>query len=490
MSGEVKVIISFATEDFITPGHDDILLRLAGGLSERGLTGNFHLTGQLARALRARGRTDVVEALRTHEIGYHSDTHGALPFMGATFENNSWDDGIAGVLPAEAKGLRHVEELVGKRATYLTLEFVKAPQLIYAMRLLGIPQLGYSQIPTFGRAAAWMAGLLCCGDRLLLGMGLPPDTPDRLERMCSRFDQLYDRARAGENDSVIRAFLHPYKLITYPGKSWVSVNRWYRQARPPDGDWQVPGRLPSEVSRRLLAEHEALLDHMMRKPDVRFTPMSVLMEMYPQNAPAVVPIGTVVELAGRVRARPAAVEIGDMSYSPAETYALLIAAVCGYARSGRLPGSVPFRFALGPVSEPPQHETPTQVSAEEFLRTCTVEDRRIDFHQRMSSSFECGGKSLGPGTVLSAAAELVCRTAESGAAPDTMFLTPRANLPEVADDPYFQQQTFTREGSYPEGFTGANICRYCRLQSWSVKPAVLKGAGGPLATMTGHEGTR
>lgn len=39
------------------------------------------------------------------------------------------------------------------------------------------------------------------------------------------------------------------------------------------------------------------------------------------------------------------------------------------------------------------------------------------------------------------------------------------------------EQTFTREGSYPEGLTGANICRYCRLQSWSVKPAVRSGRG-------------
>ena len=44
-------------------------------------------------------------------------------------------------------------------------------------------------------------------------------------------------------------------------------------------------------------------------------------------------------------------------------------------------------------------------------------------------------------------------------------------LPVVAAEPFFKHETFTRE-IYPDGFDGRNICKMCRLQSWSWKPAV------------------
>ena len=45
------------------------------------------------------------------------------------------------------------------------------------------------------------------------------------------------------------------------------------------------------------------------------------------------------------------------------------------------------------------------------------------------------------------------------------------NLPVIAGEPFFSEETFTRD-IYPDGFEGRNICRMCRLQSWSWKPAV------------------
>ena len=61
----MKIIVSFATEEFVTPEHDDVILRLAAILRRRGITGSFHLTGDYARKLRERRRSDVITALRT-----------------------------------------------------------------------------------------------------------------------------------------------------------------------------------------------------------------------------------------------------------------------------------------------------------------------------------------------------------------------------------------------------------------------------------------
>ncbi len=47
------------------------------------------------------------------------------------------------------------------------------------------------------------------------------------------------------------------------------------------------------------------------------------------------------------------------------------------------------------------------------------------------------------------------------------------SLPETAADPSFTAKEWTRD-IYPDGFTGENICRLARLQSWSFRPAVIR----------------
>lgn len=76
-----QVILSFATEVADEPKDFDHIKALAEFLTQEELIGNFHLTGDYARALKHHGRLDVVEALMSHEIGFHCNHHGAAPFM-------------------------------------------------------------------------------------------------------------------------------------------------------------------------------------------------------------------------------------------------------------------------------------------------------------------------------------------------------------------------------------------------------------------------
>ena len=58
----MKVIQSFATESAGCSRIHDLIREFAEYLSARGLKGNFHLTGDFARALRRHARTDVIKA--------------------------------------------------------------------------------------------------------------------------------------------------------------------------------------------------------------------------------------------------------------------------------------------------------------------------------------------------------------------------------------------------------------------------------------------
>ena len=160
---------------------------------------------------------------------------------------------------------------------------------------------------------------------------------------------------------------------------------------------------------------------------------------------------------GRLRSRLAGPRLSTLSH---------------YARASILPDVVPLRFRLGPVYNPAQPDEDRAVITSNFLQACVLEDGRYDFHDRMSSEFKCAGTYIGPGTALAAATRLLQGMVGPEDLPEHVAIRPKRNLPEAADEAYFQEQAFYREGIYPEGFTGEAICRDCRLQSWSVRPAV------------------
>src|SRR5215467_12990909 len=75
----VDVILWFDTEDYLSLADDDACKRLADLLTERHIRATFKVVGEKARVLERRGRTDVIEALRKHDIGFHANYHSVHP---------------------------------------------------------------------------------------------------------------------------------------------------------------------------------------------------------------------------------------------------------------------------------------------------------------------------------------------------------------------------------------------------------------------------
>ena len=91
----VDVILWFDTEDYLSPSDDDACKRLADMLSERHIRATFKVVGEKARVLERRGRTDVIEALRKHDIGYHANFHSVHPTPTEYLADCGWLDGIS-----------------------------------------------------------------------------------------------------------------------------------------------------------------------------------------------------------------------------------------------------------------------------------------------------------------------------------------------------------------------------------------------------------
>src|SRR5262249_53568797 len=91
----VYVILWFDTEDYILPASDDAALKVADWLTKEGIKATFKVVGEKARTLERRGRQDVIDALKKHEIGYHSNYHSVQPTPAQYLSNLGWDEGVA-----------------------------------------------------------------------------------------------------------------------------------------------------------------------------------------------------------------------------------------------------------------------------------------------------------------------------------------------------------------------------------------------------------
>ena len=109
----VHVVLWFDAEDYILPEDDDATKRLAEMLTRLGVKATFKVVGEKARVLEQRGRTDVIAALKRHEIGYHSNTHSQQPTIAVYLQHAGWDDGRAEFERREGQGSRDVARIFG-----------------------------------------------------------------------------------------------------------------------------------------------------------------------------------------------------------------------------------------------------------------------------------------------------------------------------------------------------------------------------------------
>ena len=459
-----KLFISFATEEFVTPAHNEVLIKIATILSERNIVGSFHLTGELARNLRDNQRLDVIKALRQHEIGYHSNTHGAYPFIGTICEDNNWDSAVAKLIRTEAKGILDIENIFDRRPAYYVTEFTKAPQLIYALRSLGIDLLGFSGLPENRKTPfCWYTGSLCYTGPMM-GMESPPHK-GRLQEMKDEFDNLYK-----DSNGVIKLFNHPYKFAYNNNiASWVSENKIYKSYNI-HTPWIVPEEslYSNEVTNSLFSEFEQLLDYILEKDDVEFLSTSQIALPYQNKLPRFISWKVFSELLQQINKSITWLKAGDMIFAPSEIFSLMTYALKYFAKHHKLPESLPLREALGPVVlEPCSLNESVSVAIDIIFKNIANIDRVLDFSQQLPVEVEFSNCKIPLASAYYAFAHLLKDSIPNSG---NVIFEPATPLPEIASKDCLNAQSWTKQ-SYPAGFSGENICTYARLQSWTYKPA-------------------
>jgi len=463
----MRVFFAYDNEDWVTPQSDDIVKRLAELHEDYGLVACFYTVAERARALRRRGRQDVIEAFGHHEIAYHNDTHGHFPrAQGVYCEELGWEAGLAELLRIEARGVQDVAAIFDEfPVTWCQGECNWAPQAVHGLRQLGLGSWTGSLYGTPDGMPVWYMGQLSVR-RAMHIVSVQPNSAD--EPLFDRFTRDFERRMEEKSgEGFIYVFGHPCR---WGAETWWGQEQWadYHAGKVTEpGQLRPPSKLYSRARiRRLLEETDRCLEWVASRDDLTPTTYGELNAACEEPSMVWLSIEGLLDAAEAVAGQFTYVTLDEVTLSPADVLAALVW-LLSRPDAGEDP-PIPVRRPLGPLGEP--HAlgeatiVPIPVAQEAFRKV----DEAIERTGAIPAKVSVNGLDLGPADVLRLAVHAL-----TAAEVEPWRLVPGPALPEVAEAQCFQETRFN-SWSYPEGFEPTYLSNLARWQSWTFRPAVMR----------------
>jgi hypothetical protein len=479
---EVSVILWFDTEDYLLPADDDAAKRLAEILSRRAIRATFKLVGEKARVLEKRGRKDVIDALKKHDIGYHSNFHSVHPAPAEYLAEYGWTDGVAEFVRRERQGAEDVRRIFGVEtlSCYGQPGSSWAPQTLGALPLIGVAPHG---VPCYvdegdhvglGGQPFWYCGALTVYHMSPNWTRMDLYKENGLEEGCAAFRRIHDRLQ-GDGGGLISVYYHPCEWVHL--EFWDGVN-FRRGANPPREKWKAPPQRFAEETEGAFERFESYIDF-QKSLGVKFVTASDLPLMYVDRARKEgIDIETakaiVANIVGSVGIR--FLKDKERILSVADQFTVLTELLGSAIDDGKLPAKVSVPLVLGPAEAPPLANEVEEFDWPSFRDTLLDVRDALRARQQIPSRIFAGAKKASPADFLMAMAQVA--DAILGPALDGKLAFPeKVHLPggtflwperQVASD---TAELFGGWIIHPEGFRAPRILEQARLQTWTLKPA-------------------
>jgi hypothetical protein len=471
---QVLVTLWFDTEDYILTEDDDATLRLATMLTGLGVRATFKLVGEKARVLEARQRTDVLEALRHHDIGYHSNTHSQQPTVAVYLQHAGWTDGVAEFFRREGPGARDVERIVGARPlAYGQPGSAWAPQAYPALRQMGIrmyldeaDHVGIDDQPFYYGGLLNVFRMRSTLVRMELAGG------KSLENGKGAFARVADALRA-KGGGAISIYYHPNEWVQT--EFWDAVN-FSKGANPPRDAWRRPGTRPPSETEQAFADFEQFVRFVQAQPGVQFVPASGMLQRYADRTRGRAFTLPEIQTVARACVSTLDVVAGDgYALSAADCFSLLTAATSTFVTSRTWPREERARYLDGPARPHVRGEGSGAAAGpipwDAFTRALGDAAASAEATGRVPDEVWIGSESVSPSDFLATVAGVVSEA--STQVPATVVrrhATVAAERYVAADSPALWNWPI-----FPEGFHAPTIMEHARLQAWTLKPALLHG---------------
>jgi len=484
------VFICFDTENPIDPESDDALLRLAQIYHSAGLPACFFFVGQKARVLRERGRKDVLDALRGHEIEYHGNYGFEFPEPALVYGNrDAWDEAVQKGFMYETPGLQDIAEITGQFPVATCQHSNNhSPATTYAMNQAGVKVWnGGLGAPLEG--PGWILGMFVLGRHSrtvssqgswVSGFQYNPEHPDRKPptmepaKELKQFQERFD-AQLEKGHSHIVVIGHPtcWALAEWCG--------WYEWALPfrYAGRDTIAGTYPharrwERTATRSQEDTEAHLEWtataakwLAKRNDINITKFA---DVYAEHAepPGQWLSGEQVKYVARqLMEKFDYVEVAGTTLSAADALFVLAQYIEFMFKEHHRPSHIQIRRTIGPVEEVFIPKSPLTFKRQNYIFGARQVVHYVNAHGRLLHAMRAHGIDSGPGELLLALAQAI--VAEN--LPDSVTVEPTAGVPECASIPCFERATAATQVQ-PPGYQPTRIHMQGRQQSWSYRPAV------------------
>ncbi|MCZ7648641.1 MAG: hypothetical protein M5U26_25845 [Planctomycetota bacterium] len=449
-----QVIISFDTEDFIGPKADDALLRLATTLTAKGLRGSFCMVGEKARVLKARGRSDVFEALKPHEICFHSRDHSIHPTLAPRCEEYGWERGLAELRATELEAMGWVKEIFGRDALWTAVPpgANTAPQAIWLYQRAGIPIYSAGFLGrTGGRPYRYLGGVS-------VPYTLGADAVFSKETV----EQVWARLEAQAGNPLAILCIHPTIMVH---EIFWDRHNFNAGVNRPKAQWEPAPLRSDEDVERIFTRWGAFLDRIKADARFAFTDYETLLGELNKRKAARQAERWPAEAFARLAEGPDWIERdgeGGGALSAQEALGELAARLTG-DRSWR-DRVDPVRLP-GPVLEPKVLARDLSVTRAQVLNGLWRAQGEIGSENAgLPASWRLNGDEAGPGALLAALAQF---------AQGRETATLKAGHPEVCAGVARTDLGAWRYGAwlFKPGFEGKRNLEIAHRMAWTLSPA-------------------
>ena len=444
MNPQTELYFCFDTEDFTSSYAADAIRDTARLLESEGIQGNYMMVGLLAQQLISWGRYDVLEALKAHNIEFHSYSHSIHPTLIEYTDLQDFDEAYRRLMAEEAQGVGMVRAVTGRNRLHAASPPGNSTCYVamYAYRDLGMR--------------------VYCDTQVLSKEGkfvTPYETADGHDLYyCNLFHLLYRQALeshlfnedfdpqalaeelAGYKRAVL--FNHP-NMILY-SRFWDS--NYDRSNHCAYGQWpEMPRRSPQEVERFYTRMRELVR---LLKADGRFV-FRTIRELTEEME----------SLPPRTLTReqlPAIRDALKKAFRPDQfAFADLFQACQAF-----LKGADSFTAGLvyGFLEEPQGVEHSVVLSAAGIRQAA----EKINAATFLPERIEVDGISVGPADFLFAMLDLLCDGGEE------ITVTPRDQLGDTSEFPNLGAYTLKGSWVYADDFEDLYQTKRLRLQFWTL----------------------
>ncbi len=451
----LPALLCFDVEDLISPESDDAVLWMARMLTEHGLTGSFMVVGEKARLWQRRGRTDVIEALKRHHLGYHSTWHSVHPTTAEHCVASDFAQGADAIWAWDREGWEDTERILGRALLgWACTGRSWAPSIQGLMGRLGRAYI-YSPVRLPGTNVCWYGGCLGFHDD---GVGPFDDSfvddalfAQRLSAAERGIDERTRWPRRGAHWTDV-FMCHPTRAI-HTG-FWDGMN-FVDGANPPRSQWKPAPLQPAAKMPTIQANFRRLCVWLRDQRQLEIVGWGDLIRRYDGQRPD----ATHAELLAAARriADEERVLFTD-HFTAAELLLMLCRGVCAPSERYSRPS------VLGPLAMPPRSSQRSWSAA--ALRAAAqriTDDALREGH--LPAAVAISGDEVGIGTAMVALARILLGEASAGGPADAPY--PREA--EVIAKEVAEQ--LPKWVIHPRAMDLSRILEQTRLQCWTLKPA-------------------